>query len=163
MKFIPKNTHTSSAQYSGIVTLENYIYNTKDVLEKQLPNIFETDTDNLTTHQRKCITQLQRTRNTLTIKPADKNLGIVVMNTDDYLAQCTLLLRDNNTYRLAQSYPHSKIKDLLESTTAPFKELLRNIHPQLYNYLLSQTRKYQTPKLYGIPKIHKHFTQLPPM
>ena len=163
MKFIPKNTNTSSAQYSGIITLENYIFNTKDAIEEQLPIIFETSTDNLTTHQRKSITKLQRTRNTLTIKPADKNLGIVVMNTDDYLAQCTLLLKDDHTYRLAQSYPHSQIKDLLESTIAPFKEQLKSMHPQLYNYLLSQTRKHQTPKLYGIPKIHKHFNHLPPM
>ena len=83
------------------------------------------------------------------------------MNTDDYLAQCTLLLKDDHTYRLAQSYPHSEIKDLLESTITPFKEWLKSMHPQLYNYLLSQTRKHQTPKLYGIPKIAQTF-QSPP-
>ena len=163
MKFIPKNTTSSLAHYSGNITLENYIYNTKDVLERKLPSICTTREDNLTIQQRKILTKLQRTRNTITIKPADKNLGIVVMNTEDYLAQCTLLLRDDSTYRLAQSYPHATIKELVENTIAPFKELLRGVHTQLHNYLLPPTRTNQTPRFYGIPKIHKTFNHLPPM
>ncbi len=34
----------------------------------------------------------------VTIKPADKNLGIVIMNTDNYLQICASQLADTNTY-----------------------------------------------------------------
>ncbi len=34
----------------------------------------------------------------VTIKPADKNLGIVIMDTDDYLQICASQSADTNTY-----------------------------------------------------------------
>lgn len=73
------------AQYSNNRTLKDYIHNTKEALNEKLPEIHvcTPNKDNLTTFQRNTITKLKQTRTTITIKPADKNLGIVVMNTDD--------------------------------------------------------------------------------
>ena len=68
-----------------------------------------------------------------------------------------------NIYRLAEAYPHAAIKMLTENIIAPFKEDLRNINIQLYNYLLPHAYGNETPKFYGLPKIHKEFTHLPPM
>ena len=164
MKFLPQSTKNfPSAHYSGKTMLENYIYNTKDALDKKLPSICTVKENNLSLHQRKIMTQLQRTRHTITVKPADKNLGIVVMDTDDYIAQCTTLLMDEKTYRLAETYPHSTIKDSIENTIVPFKELLQQLNTQLYKYLLPNIQNNQAPNLYGIPKIHKKYTRLPPM
>lgn len=165
MKFIPKkHQNFASAHYSGIHELEDYIYNTKELLDKKLPNITgKKNPDNVTIAQRKAIQSLKRSRNTITIKPADKNLGVVIMDTDDYIMQCTALLMDHNTYRLAKTYPYSEIKDSLENIISTYKDKLRHIHKHLEHYLLPPMHSSQIPKFYGISKIHKNFTRLPPM
>lgn len=89
-------------------TVENYIYNTKEELDKALPTICEWRVDNLTSNQRKIIKRFQKSRQIITIKPADKNLGIVIMDTDDYLAQCANILKDHSIYRLADSKTSGK-------------------------------------------------------
>ena len=94
------------------------------------------------------------------IKPADKNLGIVIMNTDEYIEQCISVLLDSTTYRSAESYPHSMIEKSIEDTITPFKEILNT---QLYQYLLPHRKNNQIPKFYGLPKVHKKFLRLPPM
>ena len=50
-------------------------------------------------------------------------------------------------------------------TTGNSPEVLRNstCTQQKLNYLLPTDKKYQTPKFYGLPKMHKKFTQLPPL
>ena len=76
-RFIPQTTRNyASAHYSGNNTLENSIYNTKDILDEKLPRICTSTikNDNLTNQQRKIITKLQRTRHSIMIKPADKTL-----------------------------------------------------------------------------------------
>lgn len=164
MKFIPQNILSfSSTQYSGNSTVENYIYNTKEELDKALPTICESRVSNLTSNQRKTIERLQKSRQIITIKPADKNLGVVIMDTEDYLAQCTNILKDHSIYRLADSYPLQNIQQALEKILTSFKETIRGFSKQLYHYLLSQSQNYQTPKMYGLPKIHKKFKKLPPM
>ena len=85
------------------------------------------------------------------------------MDTDDYIMQCMALLMNHNIYRLAEAYPHATIKTLTENIVAPFKADLSNINVQLYNYLLCRKYNNETPKFYGIPKIHKPFTYLPHM
>ena len=78
MRFIPKPPKEyASAHYSGNKVLEDYIFNTKEILDKKLPNICAMHNDNLTTGQRKAIKRLQRSRNTITVKAADKNLGCI--------------------------------------------------------------------------------------
>ena len=52
-------------------------------------------------------------KSTLTITPADKNLGIVIMDKDDYMKQCMTLLADTNTYRRRIEYPTKDISNLL--------------------------------------------------
>jgi hypothetical protein len=42
-------------------------------------------------------------RNDIELKPADKNLGIVVMSRDDYLQMCQQILNDQSTYQLVIS------------------------------------------------------------
>ena len=83
----------ATAQYSGNSTIETFIYNTKEIA---FPKICEPGTDNLTVRQRKTIVRLQIKRHQITIKPADKNLG---MDTDDYLAQCVDTLKNHSIYR----------------------------------------------------------------
>ena len=102
MKFIPPTQTSTSSYNSGQIDIENYILNTKDIIDTKLPSITTPNKNNLSTQQQKLISKFKRSRQIITIKPADKNLGIVIMDTDDYLAQCSCLLADSNTYRLGR-------------------------------------------------------------
>ena len=113
-------------------------------------------------HQRKALIKFQRQRNIITIKPADKNLGVVIMDTDDYIWQCTEVLKDQQTYRLSTRYPFTEIEEAIENTCAKFKDHLKHIRKDLYEFLIPTT-KHQVPKFYGIPKVHKYFLRVPPM
>ena len=165
MKFIPRDqqSHGSTTRYSGNNTLENYIFNTKECLDIALPHIVKTTKKNVTKTQQQAIDTLRRKRHEITIKPADKNLGVVIMDTEDYIQQCMKILTDTDTYHLANEYPTDIIKNTLENIIAPFKQHLRMLHKKLPEYLLPSNCSTQVPKLYGLPKIHKTFKELPPM
>ena len=162
MKFIPQPIHESSiANYSGIRPLEDYIFHTKDILDKTLPAIC-LQKDNLSPQQKKIVQRLKRSRYAITVKPADKNLGVVVLDTDDYLMQCCNLLMNKKTYRQAKEYPYNEIRSKVVNTVVAFKTTIQNVNVRLYSYLQPSNKiYYQTPKLYGLPKIHKEFERLP--
>ena len=74
MKFLPKRKVESPIlRDSCNQAIENYVYSTKDNLDQQLPNIGKTNDYNLTEAQKQALKSKQ---NLLTIKPADKNLGL---------------------------------------------------------------------------------------
>lgn len=162
IKFIPKSTYSITQQYSGCPKLEQYIETTKLHIDKLLPLLTAPTPPNLTGTEQKTIKTLMKSKSTLTIKPADKNLGIVIMDTNDYITQCMTLLKDTNTYRKRKEYPLKEISRLITNTLISFQPTLYNYNKQLYNYLLPNNKKYQIPKFYGIPKIHKTFQHLPP-
>lgn len=162
LKFVPQATQSNyptPTNYSGIHELENYIFNTKYILDQKLPDICAAKTDNLPSQQRKALTKLQRTRHITTIKPADKNLGIVIMDTDDYVNQCSCLLANCHIYRPAQEYPQKTIQTSLEHVILPFKQTLEKINPQLYK--LYNTITLRNSMVYQ--RYTKKYTRLPPM
>lgn len=97
------------------------------------------------------------------IKPADKNLGLVLLNTDDYATQCTRHLSDIDTYRLATHYPREDIRRQLQNTIISFKPQIHRHNKRLFDFLLSEPEHFRIPQFYGIPKIHKQFYQVPPI
>lgn len=165
MKFVKNNQKYDETSNSMIHCLENYIYDTKDLLNEQLPQIFCQQSRNLKSRQKAALKSLKNCRNTLTIKPADKNLGIVLMNTEDYTEQCLKHLA-TPTYHLVSEFPKN-LKNLLENTLSLFRtELTNNIlfSRNLYCHLLPEaTAKYRTPRFYGLPKIHKPHHRIPPV
>ncbi len=164
MRFLPLQLYTSPDElYSGIPRLEHYIELTKHVLDESLPTICFPTTTNLPKEQCTALTRFKKTRQNLTVKPADKNLGIVVMNTDDYITQCMAHLTDPNTYRRTTEYPINDIQRQLLNTLVRFKNLIQTYDKHLYKYLTGRPNNSQTPQFYGIPKIHKSFSHLPPM
>ena len=166
IKFLPQPIYDSTiTNYSGIPPLEDYIFHTKDVLDKTLPAICRQKENNLSLQQQKIMKKLQRSRQVITIKPADKNLGVVVLDTEDYLTQCCNLLTDEKTYRQAKLYPHNEIRNkVMNTVVVAFKTTIQNVSKKLYSYLQPPTKgNHQIPKLYGLPKIHKEFERLPPL
>ena len=163
MKFIhPPPCETPKARYSGVPQIEHYIDTTKELIEDNLPSIHKYNTTNLPPPQCRALKTLKQSRQKVTVKPADKNLGIVLMNTDDYITQCMLHLTDKSTYSLAPTYPSNTIKQQLQNRLINYKSDIQP-HKYLYKSLFNETRHKQTPQFYGTPKIHKHYTHLPPV
>ena len=164
MKFLPAPPcETPKARYSGVPLLECHIDDTKQTLADNLPNLCQTTSFNLTPLQNKALKNLKRARQAITIKPADKNLGIVLMDTDDYITQCMTHLTDTNTYALAPTYPTDTILRQLHNTLVNFKTEIYGHNKHLYRFLYDNPRHPRTPQFYGLPKIHKEYTHLPPM
>ena len=165
IKFLPNPVYESSVtKYSGIPDLEDYIFHTKEMLDKELPRICTQSQTNLSPQQQRAIQKLQRARHSITIKPADKNLGIVILDTDDYLTQCCHILSDENSYRVAERYPHNEIRERIINTLISFRRTIHNINGKLYNlFQTSVDNAHSTLKLYGLPKIHKDYDEIPPL
>ena len=164
IKFLPKrSTHLPLRLKPGNPTIEKYIHVTKCNLDEHLPNMYKVNKTNLTKKQQQSLTKLKKSKTQITIKPADKNLGIVLMNTDDYILQCATHLSDTNTYRQADRYPEQDIVTQIGNIIANFKPQIKGYNEQLYKYLLPNSKHTRIPQFYGIPKIHKTFTSLPPI
>ena len=164
MKFLPKTTQrTSTQEFSGIQKVENYIELTKNNINNQLPILTLRFTSNVTEKEKTAIKKFKQINDKIIIKPADKNLGLVLLNTDDYITQCVNLLSDSNTYRPASSYPKNEIKRLINNTIISFKPQLFQFSKRLYQFLTSEPDHCRTPQFYGIPKVHKEFTTIPPV
>ena len=163
MKFLTKPRYITPNEIdSGFGRLENFIEITKVTLDEQLPHICKPEKSNLPPPQRKSLFNLKKQRMRITIKPADKNLGIVIMDTDDYISQCTEHL-NSNTYRLVDEYPSKQIERSIEAILNEFKPSLFLYNKRLYHFLRPKPVEGHVPKFYGIPKIHKKFLNLPPL
>lgn len=162
MKFLPPTKpDTVITRYSGSGQLENYIDNTNIV--DNLDKIARRSKSNLTATQKTAMQQLKKVRQAVIIKMADKNLGVVLMNTDDYVTHCLAHLTDNKTYRLITEYPAHDIRQQLLDTLANHKQVLSSHDKRLYKYLCEPTNNTRVPRFYGISKIHREFTKFLPL
>jgi hypothetical protein len=111
-------------------------------------------------------------RNDIELKPADKNLGIVVMSRDDYLQMCQQILNDQSTYQLVISTDYTEkafqqLVSILRSHDVLYSSLQKrkndgNIvyrnYTQLAKSLLQlyfDNKHLKTSKFYCLPKMHK--------
>ena len=106
------------------------------------------------------------TNKTITIKPADKNLGIVIMDTNDYINMCLLHLQDINTYKIIIDYQPSNIYNKLITilkTHNYFTLKDSNKLTRLTESLLQLMNhdNLRIPYFYCLPKIHKDKTPIP--
>ena len=137
--------------------IENYIHDTKTSLDNYLPEIFTETQHNLTKSERKSLQTLRKKHHRITIKPADKNLGIDILNAEDYIDQCMQHLTTANTYQLKNKFPET-LHQLITNTLINFKEPLLALNRNLH-YYLHPPNKHRTPRFYGIPKIHKPLSE----
>ena len=162
MKFIPKERRQYATDYySEIHHVEHYIEQTKRNINDKLPQILP-QTHRVTNNDQNIISKLKKSRTEITIKPADKNLGVVILDTDDYIKQCMTILSDESTYRQAQLFPSEKIRTEITNLLVHFKPQLDSTNDKLYNYLQPKT-ECPIPQFYGLPKVHKKFDHLPPI
>ena len=104
----------------------------------------------------------------LTIKPSDKNLGLVILNTPDYKLMCLKHLNDITTYEEIFDYNPSLIYDklvkILDRHNLLYISNKSKLQSKLAQSLLQYNNNVSPPRLaifYTIPKIHK--TLIPPI
>ena len=83
--------------------------------------------------------------------PADKNLGIVILDTTTYITEGLKHL-SSSAFQLTANFPTS-LKDNLQNIFISFKTEIYTFSPALYRYLTTFTNRL--PRFYDLPKIHK--------
>ena len=114
----------------------------------------------MTSDERLKLRYLSESRN-LTIKGADKEGKIVIMDTADYIEHCELLLNDREFYEKLDPNP----KLIYSKEVKQKNDMLKNnyIAKQEHNYLAENLENPRTPLFYGLPKIHKIFDSFQPL
>ena len=113
-------------------------------------------TDNITTSERKAITDLRNNSNIM-ILPADKGSTTVILNKSDYIHEGEEQLKDTKTYRHLKSDPTNTFCQQIDqflTAQGPLQGLSQK------SIKLLTPEHPTTPVLYLLPKIHKE--QRPP-
>ena len=103
------------------------------------------------------------------IKPADKNLGLVVLNTSDYEAMCLTHLSDKDTYtpvpHFSSNHIYAKLRIILNNHHVLYKDA--NASPPTLTKLASSLLQLQNNEnlriapIYCLPKLHKGIHAMP--
>ena len=113
---------------------------------------------NITRQQRTAILRLKR-EDSIKILPAEKGKSTVIINTTEYDSKMKKLLMEN-TYEELRKNPTCKIE-------REFNNSMKNVEEK--GFIDRQTRlrlapaHCQPPRIYGLPKIHKHDRPLRPI
>ena len=116
--------------------------------------------DNLNTREREALMRLQDNKE-ITIKPADKGGGWVILNTQDYINKVLLLLENKKFYKKLDHNP--TLSNANEITCFIDYLLQRGRISQSTADFLYPTLPPRTPAFYGLPKIHKEGVPLRPI
>ena len=101
MKFLKSNPdkHQDTFLTTNNMAVKNFIEDTKIALDEHLKNTpSAVKRKNISENNRKALKSL--TSPSITIKPADKNLGIVILNSKDNVTQCLSHLSSNTYVRV---------------------------------------------------------------
>ena len=107
MKFLKGNTQETIEPYLTVsnAVIENYIEKTKVEIDKQLEKQQKERLNKA--NIKKDLAAIKDLKN-LMIKPADKNLGIAILNSEDYVRQCLLHLA-STTYTRVETFPTGQL------------------------------------------------------
>jgi hypothetical protein len=104
------------------------------------------------------------------VLPTDKNLGQCVVTRQWFMAETTKLVNDPNSYEKIEL---AKVKEILDSQRIKMNNIADNAllffeHKQLSAFLRQHVPpedelKYNVPRFYGIPKIHKNPVRMRPI
>ena len=84
------------------------------------------------------------------------------MNKNEYIKSCEKLLTDNEFYENIATDINLNLAENLQIEIDKLKEK-KNISSKEYKFLCEDLPKPRTPVFYGLPKIHKMFTSMPPL
>ena len=88
------------------------------------------------------------------VKPADKNLGLTLINREWYIAECERQLADTSTYAKVHNVSASGIQKMMLRFIATLED---KIPPNEHKWLTRETERLsQLPHFYIMPKLHKN-------
>lgn len=143
------------------IHLNDYINNSKNIIHNKIDTtkLIYTPLDELL---HKTLKSLYLNKS-IVIKPSDKNLGLVVLDKEQYTYMCLKHLNDPTTYKEVTNYNANKIYALLRIVLKKHK-ILHKYQSQTSSTLtdlsksLLQLQNHDTlriPPFYCLPKIHK--------
>ena len=140
--------------------LEKYIACIKSEIS-ELVNQPNKHPSNLTPLERNTLKSIAN-RNDITIKRADKGGKVVVMETSSYITECKKQLDNEHFYTKLDNDPTMEISATIheELSRMHSKEM---IDKKEYGLLKEHLDTPRIPIFYGLPKIHKAFTNFPPL
>ena len=98
--------------------------------------------------------QSLKKNNKIIILPADKNVGVCVLDKDTYYNKAIEHLSDTNTYKKVSHYPLEELSYRLKNIVNNHLGTLSNIEAK---YILHKPSKgYQVCNIYFLPKLHKN-------
>lgn len=153
LKNLNPNYHPPNADTQIETFLKSFSNNLLTTINN-LPTTFK-QKPNITSQMRQALYQLKHQSN-IVIKPADKNLGPTVIDTQTYLEHIDNYFTANTTPLTTEQADNinnstqTQIKDILVNN-------LLNNNSKTQNFLSFLTEYPQTftPTLYGLPKLHK--------
>lgn len=113
--------------------------------------------DNLTKDEKKALRSLKDDNNIIILR-ADKGNATVVMDRTEYETKIKCMLNDTKTYLTLKADPAKKCETKMKNLLSGMKE---RIPDKTYKHLC--TTDGTTPRLYGVPKIHKDGIPLRPI
>ena len=162
---------------NDIETLRQYTKSTSHLLTKSIDDPSHSQQRQRSNCERADIEFIHRLINdpNITIKPADKNLGITLVDTEWYDHELNRMLSDTNTYRKFKNeltIEKKKIKcksdklgehlwDHLQSIVKIHHGTLAMYYPTLYDQVIKYTKSKigkttsTIPIIYGLLKVHK--------
>ena len=161
------NPWTPDYTYSDII--KTYIHNVRTLSIDALNNA-KCKYTSIDSTIHKTLQQLGKNIH-ITIKPADKNLGTVLLNTTDYIYMCNKHLSDTNVYKCIESFTpnfyYANLRQILHSynklyTNNTNNSTLRKLTPLAKSLLqLQKSPTLRVSPFYCLPKIHKGTTPIP--
>lgn len=130
----------------------------KKVIIKELDNMERNGgTRNLTFKERKALGELKKDQ-TIVIKPANKDSGMVIIDKGDYNEEMEIILSDHETYKKLHLDPTNNYHKALENLllTAKEKNILSDKEFDYFNVSFPRI-----PVIYYLPKVHKDIHNAP--
>lgn len=94
-----------------------------------------------------------RTNPKIIVKPADKNLGLCILDREWYLNEGHRQLSDTTVYKSVEHVPLEELLDRLHSVVTKYRSIIGNDGAKFI--LLKPPNGYRVCSLYFLPKIHK--------
>lgn len=151
--FIPK-FHIPNLKYQpppASPTLETWLHETKQLLTTTLKGPLPRHRTNITRSQHEFLRHL-RSNSSIVIKPADKNLGLTLLDRSTYDNEALRQLSDSTTYQLVTAIPLQDIYDrILSIFSSP---VIGSDIRKFIAHKITPTTAI-TPRFYHLPKVHK--------
>lgn len=144
---------------SAPATIEEYLRKTRillqDTLEKNKPRLQYYRPWNINFQQRHFLKTIKENKNII-IKPADKNLGLTILDRSWYDNELLRQLSDVKTYRKIpkDQVPTKKIYEDIKKLLQPEKDRIPSAE---YKFMLTKITPETSilPRIYILPKVHK--------